>query len=207
MPNYRRVRDGNTWFFTVVAKHRALILTQPAVRHILEEVLVELRRNHPFQIQAWVLLPDHIHCIWRLPENDVQYSMRWGWLKKEVTKRLGKRESIWQPRFWEHQIRDDRDYAAHCDYIHYNPVKHGLVTVPRDWPWSTFHRFMRAGIYSPSWGSEEIPIPDGVGHEWGGLCPPTGMAGTACPTILFCEIPLASQRSRGLLHTPCASAA
>ncbi|MGH7962242.1 MAG: transposase, partial [Candidatus Binatia bacterium] len=83
----------------------------------------------------------------------------------EVTKRLRRGGSIWQPRFWEHQIRDDRDYAAHCDYTHYNPVKHRLVRSPCDWPWSTFQRFVRVGIYTPSWGSEEVVLPDGVGHE------------------------------------------
>jgi putative transposase len=165
MPNYRRARDGNTWFFTVVTQGRVPILTQPAVRLTLKEVLTELQRNSPFRVQAWVLLPDHIHCIWHLPENDSRYSMRWGWFKKEVTKRLHRGGSIWQARFWEHQVRNDRDYAAHCDYIHYNPVKHGLVLTPRDWPWSTFHRFMQMGIYAPSWGSEEVLLPDGVGHE------------------------------------------
>ncbi|MGH7966360.1 MAG: REP-associated tyrosine transposase, partial [Candidatus Binatia bacterium] len=78
MPNYRRARDGDTWFFTVVTRGRVPVLTQPAVRHILKEVLAELRPDRPFQIEAWVLLPDHIHCIWRLPENDSDYSMRWG---------------------------------------------------------------------------------------------------------------------------------
>ena len=165
MPNYRRAREGDTWFFTVVTRGRVPILTQPTVRHTLKEVLAELRRDRPFQIEAWVLLPDHIHCMWRLPENDSDYSMRWGWFKKEVTKRLHRDGSIWQPRFWEHQIRDDRDYIAYCDYIHYNPGKHGLVRSPCNWPWSTFQWFLRAGIYMPSWGSEEVVLPDGVGHE------------------------------------------
>jgi putative transposase len=165
MPNYRRAHDGNTWFFTIVTQDRIPVLTQPEVRRILREVLSELRQVHPFRIQAWVLLPDHIHCIWRLPDQDSRYSMRLGWLKKEVTKRLHRAKSLWQPRFWEHQIRDDRDYAVHCDYIHYNPVKHRLVRTPHDWPWSTFHSFVRAGIYTPSWGSSEVVIPDEVGHE------------------------------------------
>jgi len=165
MPNYRRARDANTWFFTVVTQGRIPILTQPNVRRILQTMLAEVRRNYPFHIQAWALLPDHIHTIWRLPDGDSRYSLRWGWFKKEVTKQVDMGKSIWQPRFWEHQIRDDNDYAAHCDYIHYNPVKHGLVLAPGDWPWSTFHRFVREGIYPSSWGSTAVVIPDRVGRE------------------------------------------
>ena len=165
MPNYRRARDESTWFFTVVSKNREPLLTQTESRRVLKEVLSELRKQWPLQIQAWVLLPDHIHCIWRLPENDSRYSMRWGWLKKEVTKQLQRGGSIWQPRFWEHQIRDDRDFAAHCDYIHYNPAKHGLVSAPLDWPWSTFHKFVQQGIYTQSWGRTEVKIAADVGRE------------------------------------------
>jgi putative transposase len=165
MPNYRRARDGNTWFFTVVTKNREPLLTQAESRRVLNEVLHELQTRWPLQIQAWVLLPDHIHCIWRLPQNDSRYSMRWGWVKKEVTKRLQRGESVWQPRFWEHQIRNEPDFAAHCDYIHYNPVKHELVSAPDDWPWSTFHKFVQLGIYTQSWGRAGLTIAEDVGQE------------------------------------------
>lgn len=91
--------------------------------------------------------------------------MRWGWLKKEVTKRAADGKTIWQPRFWEHQLRDERDFGAHFDYIHYNPVKHGLVACAKSWPWSTFHRFVKRGIYPSDWGCAEIGLPEGVGRE------------------------------------------
>lgn len=122
-----------------------------------------------------MLLPDHLHCIWELPEGDVNYSMRWGLIKKEFTKRIKgmvgtahptesrikHRESVvWQRRFWEHKIRDERDYQTHCDYIHYNPVKHGFVSAPVGWEYSTFHRYLKDGVYSEEWGSKE---PDKIG--------------------------------------------
>jgi len=127
------------------------------------------------------LLPDHMHCIWKLPNGDTDYSKRWGLIKKEFTGRAKnlvatvrptksqeqRREgTIWQRRFWEHQIRDEKDFDTHCDYIHYNPVKHDLAKSPRDWPYSTFQKFVSAGIYSLNWGAgQEIRIDDHIGHE------------------------------------------
>lgn len=193
MPNYRRAREGQSYFFTVVTRDRQPVLCEAPVRRLLREVVQELKANRPFAIDAWVLVPDHLHCIWTLPEGDTDYSARWGWLKKEVTKRLrdlaapvpagtarptvechsnagleslaAASPSLWQSRFWEHQIRDEWDFANHCDYIHYNPVKHGLVRRAGDWPWSTFHRFVRNGLYSGNWGEGEIRIPDYIGNE------------------------------------------
>jgi putative transposase len=153
MTNYRRVRQGNTYFFTLVTYQRRPILTTEHAREKLREAIASVRSSHPFRIDAWVLLPDHLHCLWTLPEGDIDYSVRWGLIKKRFTQnmkgllppaaicesRRNHRESgVWQRRFWEHMIRDDRDYAAHCDYIHWNPVKHGLAKIPGDWPWSTF---------------------------------------------------------------------
>ena len=108
-----------------------------------------------------------IHTIWTLQPDDADYSRRWGWIKKEFTKgwlRLGgaeqavtveqrreRRRGIWQPRFWEHTIRDADDFERHFDYIHYNPVKHGLVRCPHEWPWSSFHRWVHAGVYPDKW--------------------------------------------------------
>ena len=173
MPNYRRARCGSTFFFTVVARRRRPILCVPEVRHLLREVTLELRTRRPFEIDAWVLLPEHLHCIWTLPEGDRDFSARWGWLKKEVTRRLRAMPahsriadpSVWQNRFWEHRIRDEVDYARHCDYVHYNPVKHRLVNRVRDWPWSTFHRFVAQRIYPKTWGDTGVSIPNDVGRE------------------------------------------
>jgi putative transposase len=106
---------------------------------------------------AWVLLPDHLHCVWTLPENDNDFSTRWNIIKKRFTqaakttlhqaefmnksKHKHRESTIWQRRFWEHQIRDDEDYRYHIQYTHYNPVKHGLVNNPYDWQYSTIHRY------------------------------------------------------------------
>lgn len=114
-----------------------------------------------------MLLPDHLHCIWTLPQGDADFSVRWSMIKRLVsqacadefgvdnlsTSRMQRKESgIWQRRFWEHQIRDDNDFALHVDYIHWNPVKHGLVTCAMDWPHSTFHRYVAQEILPPDWG-------------------------------------------------------
>ena len=128
---------------------------------MLREVVDEVRQLRPFTVCGWVLLPDHIHCIWTLPENDCDYSKRWGMIKAGFSKRAknlfhrnewmtdSKRKhreaTIWQRRFWEHMIRDEDDLRRHMDYIHFNPVKHGLVKRVRDWPYSTFHRCVKNG--------------------------------------------------------------
>lgn len=186
MSNYRRARNGSTYFFTVVTHKRRPILCLEKSRITLRRILLDLKQIRPFVIKAWVLLPDHIHCIWTLPEDDRDYSMRWGWLKKEFSKRMRKikafedlvstpdpgssrtrqrDENVWQRRFWEHMIRDDDDYRMHCDYIHFNPVRHGLVSRPRDWPYSTFHKYARNGVYRESWGGFETTFPEGVCGE------------------------------------------
>lgn len=141
---------------------------------------MEVRASHPFEIEAWVLLPDHIHCIWQLPEGDRDYSMRWGLIKKEFTKRTKglvgtahptisrerhREGTVWQRRFWEHQIRDEKDFSVHFDYIHYNPVKHGLARSPKDWLYSTFHRYVKAGVYAMEWGMSEIDFPEAIDSE------------------------------------------
>ena len=173
MPNYRRSRHGSTFFFTVVAHQRRPVLCDAPVRRALREVLIELRLKRSFHIEAWVQLPDHLHCIWTLPSGDTDYPARWGWIKKEVTKRArdegykvsNGRASIWQRRYWEHTIRDSADFNAHVDYIHFNPVKHRLVPEPSHWPWSTFHRFAAKGIYPEGWGTSDIRFPDHIGNE------------------------------------------
>jgi putative transposase len=116
-----------------------------------------------FHVEAVVVLPDHLHCIWTLPIDDTNYSGRWQAIKTAFSKgmpsgehrsvsRIAKGErGIWQRRYWEHMIRDDGDYAAHADYIHFNPVKHGLVTDVAKWPFSSFHRWVARGIYPAAW--------------------------------------------------------
>ena len=133
--------------------------------------------TRPFVVDAWVLMLDHIHCIWTLPEGDGDYSTRWTEIKRYVTTacrdglhdprlltraaRQRGESTIWQRRFWEHQIRDEADMERHVDYIHFNPVKHGQVRQVCDWPYSTFHRYVREGIYSSDWaGSPEIAESD-----------------------------------------------
>jgi putative transposase len=123
-----------------------------------------VKSRHPFHIDALVVLPDHLHAIWTLPEGDADYPKRWALIKAAFSRHLPKDErrnpsriakderGIWQRRYWEHLIRDDRDYARHVDYIHYNPVKHAYVTRVADWPHSTFHRHVGRGLYPPDWG-------------------------------------------------------
>jgi len=169
MTNYRRAQvHGGTYFFTVVTHQRRQILTSPESRAALRAAIEETRAQHPFQIDAWVLLPDHLHTIWTLPDGDADYPKRWGLIKALFTKQVKsnyhdplrmneskqqKREAtVWQRRYWEHQIRDDADYRRHVDYIHYNPVKHGLVKSVSDWPHSTFHNFVARGVYPQGWG-------------------------------------------------------
>ncbi|MEW6660552.1 MAG: transposase [Thermodesulfobacteriota bacterium] len=177
MPRYLRSKTpGGTFFFTLVTFQRRRFLTDPRSRIILREAISEVRQQHPFSIDAWVLLPDHLHTIWTLPENDDDYSKRWGLIKREFSKRArsflqqdqGMRQSkekhrecaIWQRRFWEHQVRNEEDLHRHLDYIHYNPVKHGLVANVADWPYSTFHRFVKQGLYPDNWGENLTFDPD-----------------------------------------------
>jgi putative transposase len=168
MSNYRRARTaGARYFFTVVTYNRKPLFNCELARLILHQAFVDVRKRNFFKIEALCLLPDHLHTIWKLPENDSAYPQRWNQIKGIFTKqfrdnslidesisgsRLRKREgAIWQRRYWEHLIRDEQDYSNHMDYIHYNPVKHGLVEQVVDWPWSSFHKYMRAGVYAADW--------------------------------------------------------
>lgn len=168
MPNYRRYRvPGGTYFFTVNLLERRLDLL---VRHIddLRDAVRATKRDRPFHIDAWVVLPDHMHAVWTLPPGDDDFSNRWKSIKIRFVQKLPRTErrskvrsakgerGIWQRRFWEHVIRDDRDYENHMDYLHFNPVKHGYVNFVKDWPHSTFHRYVRKGIYDENWGSNGI---------------------------------------------------
>ena len=146
----------------------------------MREVFRNIRNARPFEIDAMVVMPDHLHSIWTLPPDDGDFATRWRLIKTWFTKhcdpvlrsvpdaaRKAKQEqeqAIWQHRYWEHLLRDEDDFARHVDYIHYNPVKHGLVKSPMDWPYSSIHHYVAAGVYPPDWGQSNIPL-EGIGHE------------------------------------------
>jgi putative transposase len=169
MTGYRRLyRPGGTFFFTVVTYNRCPILTSSRSRALLHAAWDDVKKRFPFNTIAICLLPDHLHCIWQLPDGDSNYSVRWSEIKKLFSReyiketkiaiqvsnsRIKRRETgIWQRRFWEHAIRDENDLHHHIDYIHYNPVKHKLIHNAADWQWSSFHRYVRNGVYDPDWG-------------------------------------------------------
>ncbi|WP_147126256.1 REP-associated tyrosine transposase [Shimia ponticola] len=154
MPNYLRPRLSNaTVFFTVTLQNRGsttLVDNIDTLRTAVAQTLSE----RPVAIDAWVVLPDHMHCMWTLPDSD--YSTRWRLIKSRFSSALpcGKRRpshiarqerGVWQGRFWEHHIRDQTDYDAHLTYCWWNPVKHGLVEHPKDWLFSSVHRDVRFG--------------------------------------------------------------
>jgi putative transposase len=169
MPNYRRAwNPGGTYFFTINLLQRTdndlltrnISLLRDAVRHV--------RRSHPFVIHGWVVLPEHMHCVISLPVGDPDFALRWRLIKMRFSKNIPNKEwrsavrerrgerGIWQRRYWEHLIRDEKDFAAHMDYVHINPVKHGLVKRVVDWPYSTFHWLVKNDVYPPDWaGGDE----------------------------------------------------
>ena len=172
MSYYRRLHiPGAIYFFTVVTFGRMPILTKPAVRRILRAAYGQTCNERPFETIAIVLLPDHLHCLWQLPDGDSDFSTRWKLIKGRFTSALpetgialpppspsrAKRgeQTAWHRRFWEHLVRDENDLKRHADYIHYNPVKHGYAKRPADWPFSTFHKWVAKGEYSPGWGASE----------------------------------------------------
>lgn len=160
MPNYRRANvPGASYFFTVVTAWRRPLLDSLSV-DVLRHVVEDVRKEHPFGVDGWVVLPEHMHAIWRMPESDSDYSKRWGIIKSRFSREsglskcsgLGLGAQVWQPRFWEHAIRNELDWRNHMDYLHFNPVKHGLVARVCDWPFSSFHRLVRQGFYENDWG-------------------------------------------------------
>jgi putative transposase len=175
MPNYRRIWiPGGTYFFTVtLADRRSDILTT----HIadLRAAFLSVRRTRPFATDAIVVLPDHIHAIWTLPPGDADYATRWSHIKATFSRalpasgrvsasRVRKRErGIWQRRYWARAIVDEHDFAAHIDYVHINPVKHGLAASVGEWPWSSFHRYVRDGVLARTWAAPVTQRPGSVG--------------------------------------------
>lgn len=165
---YRRNHlAGASYFFTVnLAERDKSYLSDYA--DSLKRAVQSVQQKHPFNIDAMVVLPDHLHAIWTMPENDGDYSMRWRMIKSMFSRslpnderisvsRLAKGErGIWQRRYWEHQIRDELDFQRHVDYIHINPVKHGHVQHVKDWPHSSFHRYVREGLLPDNWAGDDV---------------------------------------------------
>lgn len=164
----RNLVKGGTYFFTVTLINRhSNMLTQYI--DLLRESVKVVKQRHPFEIVAWVVLPDHLHAVWRLPMDDCDYSNRWRVIKSHFVCALKKQGAlvnmradgsaiVWQRRFWEHTIKNDDDLRRCVDYCYINPVKHGLVNTVADWPYSSFHRDVKRGIYPANWAGIGIAI-------------------------------------------------
>ncbi len=165
--NYRRSRaKGAAFFFTVVTEHRRRVFSSFENIRLIGLALDHVKEKHPFEMDAFVILPDHIHCIWTMPEGIDDFSTRWRLVKSYFTKRCRTNGKIWQDRFWEHQIRDEDDFTRHVEYIHYNPVKHGYAKSPIEWVHSSFREAVEKGIYQPDWGAGQcIQFDSMVGSE------------------------------------------
>jgi len=176
---YRRAFiPGGSFFFTLVTENRRAFFTDKNNVDTLRCAFKAIRARRPFHVDAIVVMPDHLHCIWTLPPGDQDFATRWRLIKTWFTKhcdaslrvrpnqaRQNKREqAIWQHRYWEHALRDEADFERHVDYIHYNPIKHRYSSTPGEWPYSSFHRYVAAGIYPSDWGGGIMDI-EGIGHE------------------------------------------
>jgi putative transposase len=162
---YRRALTfGGTFFFTVNLFDCSSELLIREV-NLLRQAFRYTQERHQFKTLAMVVMPDHLHTIWQLPENDRDYAMRWNLIKRTFSRTLPKLDEvigssrhskqergIWQRRYWEHQIRDELDLARHVDYIHFNPVKHGYVSRAADWQYSSIHRAIKRGEIPEDWG-------------------------------------------------------
>ena len=179
MVNYRRnFIPGAVYFFTVNLKNRKsnLLVEQVA---LLKYAMKTVKQKHPFKILAFVIMPEHLHMIWELPENDSDYSLRWKKIKASFSKSVSRsgvllhknrynEYDLWQRRFWEHTLIDESDLENHINYIHFNPIKHGLVSDLNDWPNSSFHSYVQNRVIPKSWGSSEPRNIDGISYgEWG----------------------------------------
>ncbi|MBI2381362.1 MAG: transposase [Gammaproteobacteria bacterium] len=176
---YRRARiPGASYLFTVVTEGRRPLLAAEDNVELLREAFRAVRAAHPFVLDAVVVLPDHLHCIWTLPPGDADFGRRWRLIKAKFSKGLApvlrpvpnearsakRKQAVWQHRYWEHVLRDETDFRRHVDYIHYNPVKHGLTSSPAGWPYSSFRRHVEAGVYPADWGRDFVES-TGVGKE------------------------------------------
>ncbi len=178
---YSRTKaPGSSFFFTVVSFDRRKIFTDEQAVVLLRRAIEVVRTRRPIKVEAAVILPDHLHMIWRLPDGDGDYATRWRLIKSYFTRRWpGARDypstpsrqskgerAVWQRRYWEHLIRDEADWRRHVDYIHYNPVKHGLARAAGLWQYSSFHTFVKQGYYSSDWGAGEgVEVGMKVGGE------------------------------------------
>jgi len=175
MSHFRRIRSGPTYFFTLVSYHRRPILCDDVIRSALRTAFDRTRERLPFTVDAIVLMPDHLHCIWTLPYGDLDISRRWSQIKHHVSwncrglyddficsesRRSRGEAAIWQRRFYERMIKSDIELERYTDYIHYNPVKHGHAASAADWPYSSFRRYVGNGMYPMDWG--------GIDVAWGG---------------------------------------
>ncbi|MFH1345989.1 MAG: transposase [Pseudomonadota bacterium] len=165
MVRYRRnFVPGGMFFFTLTLLDRR---SSALVVHValLRDAFRKTRNERPFAIDAIVILPDHLHAIMTLPSGDSDFSGRWRRIKGRFSRSVAaagmpiSRDHrgeyvLWQRRFWEHTVRDDADFERCADYIHFNPVKHRLVTSPNAWPFSSLHRYVRAGVLPGDWGGD-----------------------------------------------------
>ena len=177
MTNYRRAFvAGGTYFFTVnLADRRSALLTEHVAS--LRAAFRYARGRHPFTLDAIVVLPDHLHAIWTLPEGNADFPLRWRLIKAAFSRAIGRDEfistsrrrkgerGIWQRRYWEHAVRSREDLDRHPDYIHFNPVKHGHTTRVRDWPYSSFHRMVRLGVLDEDWAGDASEVTAGFGER------------------------------------------
>jgi putative transposase len=176
MPQYIRARlKGSIFFFTVVLADRRSNLLTDEIDRFRHSYRV-IQQGYPFETIAICVLPDHLHALWAMPEGDADFSKRWSLIKSGFSRglspsysrsasKISKREKgIWQRRYWEHAIRDDRDFERHVDYIHFNPVKHGHVTRVSDWPHSSFHRYVDRGLLAADWGGDMRDISGSFGE-------------------------------------------
>ena len=175
MVNYRRVYiEGGCYFFTATLKNRKSSILTDYI-DALRESFSFVKEQQPFEIIAIVVLPEHLHCIWQLPEGDDNYAGRWRSIKSRFTRSLIKsgvklyknnrgEYNLWQARYWEHMIRNESDLLRHIDYIHFNPVKHDWSTAVKDWPYSSFHRFVANEMLPVNWGIADEDILNDYGE-------------------------------------------
>jgi len=176
---YRRTFiPGGSYFFTLVTEKRQNLFDDKNNVEILRQAFRKVKEKRPFEIDAIVIMPDHLHSIWTLPLDDADYSTRWRLIKTWFSKHCStdvrvttnkarqnkNQQALWQHRFWEHTLMNETDFTRHVEYIHYNPVKHGYVRTPGEWRHSSFHRYVRAGIYPADWGAGNMDF-ENIGHE------------------------------------------
>lgn len=162
MSNYKRYyQKGSYYFFTLVTYQRCRIFTNENCIKEFKLSLHKIKNKYPFTIIAYVILPDHLHFIWKLP-NDEDYSLRWRLIKRDFSMKLNSKKNarnekfIWQRRFWEHAIRSENELQKYMNYIHYNPVKHGLCDLPSMWAHSSFEYWVNKNLYAKDWSADSI---------------------------------------------------